>query len=66
MRPRTRRIIGWAGVAALYSALILAVIVCAGLVFHRISIERFSVGYSRVWLRHRKPIKSGNNSDRAQ
>ena len=51
MSARTRRIIGWASVAALYSALILAVIVFAAVVFHRLSVERFGLGYYRVWVK---------------
>ena len=51
MSPRIRRIIGWASVAALHLTLILTVIVCAGVVFHRLSVERFGMGYYRVWVK---------------
>ena len=59
---RNRRILNWSSLGALYAGLFLAVIVCAGFVFNRLAVERFSVGYSRVWV---KPWADWHHADLA-
>lgn len=62
MTARIRRILGWSSVGAIYAGLGLIVILCAGFVFHRLSVERFSIGYSRVWV---KPWTEWHHADLA-